>query len=195
MASESSESPLASGAIAPQARTIARPYAQAILALCQEQGLDLDAWQNLLLVCKVALEDPVGQQVLKLAPSRGARAPALAYLRHVLPPELDSQLAQNFLQVLADHGRFAQVGAIYEAFVALRKDLPLPCTVYAARVLQAEELSAIGYALMSRFNASIALKTIVDPTILSGLVITGKDFRIDCSGLKTLTDLKAALLK
>lgn len=185
------------------AKTIARPYAQALYDLCLEQNLDKNLWQDFLQACKLALEEPVGQQVLETALN-----PAVVkkFLVDVVPPELSAGLpagaVANFFQVLQDNKRFAYLPAIYDAFVDLRQgqDLPIPCSVYSAHELTPADVEALQRVLEARLHAKVETTTVLDPSLLTGLVITGKDysgqvFKMDCSGRKVFDDLKSALLK
>ena len=175
-------------------QTIARRYAQALLALGQEDGHyaaygeDLTAFTNVL-----ANEDLSGALMNPIYPAEARRGVLDAVLERLKP----SKIVENFLGLLQDKGRIGHVGAI-EAYYRLLVDEVN--NVKRATVITA---GAVGPAVQDQVKATleemtgkaIILESRQDPEIIGGIIAQVGDLTLDGSVKTQLKNLKESLIK
>lgn len=106
-----------------------------------------------------------------------------------------SELTRNFLGVLAENRRVAELPAIIRAFhaIAAAQRGEVTAEVASAHPLTAEQLSALEAKLRAREGRTVKLRTRVDPDLLGGLVVTVGSKRIDGSIRTRLNTLAQAM--
>jgi F-type H+-transporting ATPase subunit delta len=102
-----------------------------------------------------------------------------------------ADLTKNFLGVLAENRRVAELPAMIRAFhaIAAAQRGEVTAEVASAHALTDAQISALEQKLRAREGRTVKLKTNVDPDLLGGLVVTVGSKRIDGSirtRLKTL---------
>ncbi|MGZ3173213.1 MAG: F0F1 ATP synthase subunit delta [Croceibacterium sp.] len=106
-----------------------------------------------------------------------------------------SGLTQNFLGVLAQNRRIADLPAMIRAFhaIAAAQRGEVTAEVASARALTDEQLATLEQKLRAREGRTVKLKTRVDPDLLGGLVVTVGSKRIDGSIRTRLNSLAQAM--
>ena len=108
--------------------------------------------------------------------------------------ELD-QITANFLGVLAQNRRLAQLPAIIRAFrqLAARHRGELTAEVTSAHPLDETQVAALKQNLRTRFGTEVALDTTVDRDILGGILVKVGSQMIDGSIRTKLNTLALAM--
>ena len=150
---------------------LAGRYASALFDLARESNA-IDSVQKSLSVLGNALAESADLKALVSSPviSRADAAKAIAAVARSLG--LDS-LTGNFLGVLAENRRLADLGGMIGAFNAIvaahRGEVTAKVT--SAHPLSAEQLQTLAANLKTRVGRVVQIATTVDPAILGGLVV------------------------
>ena len=104
-------------------------------------------------------------------------------------------LTANFLGVLAENRRVAELPAMIRAFhmIAAAQRGEVTAEVASAHALTDEQLSTLETKLRAREGRTVKLRTRVDPDLLGGLVVTVGSKRIDGSIRTRLNSLAQAM--
>ncbi len=171
-----------------QSLTLARPYARAAFGLARDAGA-LPQWSDALAFAARLAADP------KVASLLGHPALARTEAVALLSPDGAAEAFGDFLAVLADNRRLAQlpeISGLYEQLRAESEGVVL-ATVTSASALPAAELDSITAALRKRFGRDVHLDTAVDENLIGGAVIAAGDVVIDGSLRGKLARLQSAL--
>ena len=106
-----------------------------------------------------------------------------------------SELIRNFLGVLAENRRVAELPAMIRAFhtIAAAQRGEVTAEVASAHALTDEQIATLETKLRAREGRTVKLKTRVDPDLLGGLVVTVGSKRIDGSIRTRLNSLAQAM--
>ena len=106
-----------------------------------------------------------------------------------------TDLTKNFLGVLAENRRIADLPAMIRAFhaIAAAQRGEVSAEVASAHALTDEQVTALEQKLRAREGRTVKLKTRVDPDLLGGLVVTVGSKRIDGSIRTRLNSLAQAM--
>jgi F-type H+-transporting ATPase subunit delta len=106
-----------------------------------------------------------------------------------------AELTKNFLGVLAENRRVAELPAMIRAFhaIAAAQRGEVTAEVTSAHALTDEQITALEQKLRAREGCTVKLKTSVDPDLLGGLVVTVGSKRIDGSIRTRLNSLAQAM--
>jgi F-type H+-transporting ATPase subunit delta len=106
-----------------------------------------------------------------------------------------SELTRNFLGVLAQNRRAAELPAIIRAFhaIAAAQRGEVNAEVVSAHPLTETQFSTLEQKLRAREGRTVKLKSRVDPDLLGGLVVTVGSKRIDGSIRSRLNSLAQAM--
>ena len=106
-----------------------------------------------------------------------------------------SELTQNFLGVLAENRRVADLPAMIRAFhmIAAAQRGEVTAEVASAHALTDEQIATLEGKLRAREGRTVKLKTRVDPALLGGMVVTVGSKRIDGSIRTRLNSLAQAM--
>ena len=104
-------------------------------------------------------------------------------------------LTRNFLGVLAENRRVAQLPAVIRAFqaIAAAQRGEVTADVATAHPLTADQLGALEQKLRAREGRTVKVKTSVDPELLGGIVVTIGSQRVDNSIRTRLNSLAQAM--
>lgn len=173
--------------------SLAGRYASALFDLASEAGTvsavesDLDRLDG-------ALSESSELRALIRNPevSREAIARVMAGLGGLLGL---SELTRNFLGVLAENRRVAELPAIIRAFatIAAAQRGEVQAEVASAHALTDEQIATLETKLRAREGRTVKLKSRVDPDLLGGLVVTIGSQRIDSSIRTRLNSLAQAM--
>lgn len=106
-----------------------------------------------------------------------------------------SGLTANFLGVLAENRRVAELPAMIRAFhmIAAAQRGEVTAEVASAHALTGDQLATLESKLRAREGQTVKLRTRVDPDLLGGLVVTIGSKRIDGSIRTRLNSLAQAM--
>jgi len=169
-------------------------YATALFELARDSKT-IDAVEASLANVRAALEqsEEFGRLVASPLVSRQDAARAVAATADALGVD---GTTRNFLGVLADNRRLAQLPAIIRAFRALAANHRGETTaeVTSAHPLSAAQVDALKQQLRTRIGRDVAIDLSVDPTLLGGLVVKIGSQMID-SSIKTRLNTLAHAMK
>lgn len=171
--------------------TLARPYAEAVFALAEEQQA-LPKWSQMLdLLVEVASDD---------------RIAALAVDPRVSPVQLTGLLldiggaslsddAKNVVRLLVQNDRVTLLPAIAAQFEQLKADAEgvVEVEAIAAFELNSEQTKQITQSVQQKLGREVKLHTSVDKALIGGVIIRAGDLVIDGSVRGHLYDLAAQL--
>ena len=183
---------------------IARPYAQAVFGLAQEQN-NLAQWDaQLQLLATVASDHAVlgltrnprvsGAQLAEVILDIGRIESAKAGLKEVGPFILNTSI-KNLVKLLAHNGRIGALGDIARAFTALRSDAEktVSATMATAVPIDKKQQQQFIMALQTKLGRRVNLAFEVDETLIGGAVIRAGDLVVDGSVRAQLQQLGATL--
>ena len=182
--------------------TIARPYAQAVFEVAQENSA-LGAFSESLAAAKTLLGDE--QVVGFLARPSLNDAQRLEFLQGLFSKAVGkdsvfaggSQHGTNFFKLLLENRRVAVLPEIAGRFEALKAQVEnvVDVTVTSASAISDEQKATIGKALRERLGRDVSIETEIDENLIGGAVIKAGDVVIDGSLRSRLEGLANALAK
>ena len=175
--------------------TIARPYAQAVFKLAQQQQA-LPAWSDMLGLAAVVAADAGMRKLLdnpRVLPAQLADL-FIDALTDIGGDRLNED-GRNLIRLLAERRRLTvlpEIFGLYEQFKneaegAIKAQL---ITAFPATDAQKQTVAA---ALKQRFGRDVQLEYITDPTLMGGAIVRAGDLVIDGSVRGKLTRLGTAL--
>jgi F-type H+-transporting ATPase subunit delta len=173
--------------------SLAGRYATALFALARDEK-KLEAVGTSLAALKQALAESADFRKLTTSPVTSREDAVKAVAAVASSMKLDP-LTANFLGVLAQNRRLAQLDKVIRAFNLLASDHRGETTaeVISARPLDDEQIAAIKTKLKSRVGRDVAVELSVDPSILGGLVVKVGSQMIDGSIRTKLNTLASAM--
>lgn len=171
--------------------TIARPYAQATLALAKEQNA-LQQWSDMLHYASAVAADE-DMAALIASPRLGSEQLAGLFL-DICGDKLNEH-GRNMIRVLAANDRLDVVAEITELFDIERalSEGMVEAEVISAIELSAAQKSSITESLKKRLGRDVTLNCRVDAAIVGGAIIRAGDVVIDGSVIGKLDKLASAL--
>jgi F-type H+-transporting ATPase subunit delta len=173
--------------------SLAGRYASALFDLASEAGT-VTAVESDLDTLRHALDQSPDFAALTTSPKvsrSGAKAAvsAVASLLKLTP------LTANFLGVLAQNRRLAQLPAVIRAFstIAAAQRGEVTAEVTSAHPLTDSQIETLRQKLTAREGRTVKLTTSTDPDLLGGLVVTLGSKRIDASIRTRLNTLAQAM--
>jgi len=173
--------------------SLAGRYATALFGLARDEN-QLSAVSDSLFSLRQALAESADLRELTTSPlitrEEGARAAAATAQAMHLDP-----ITTNFLGVLAQNHRLAQLGNVIRSFAMLLADHRGETTaeVTSAHPLTDDQVSALRSNLKERLNRDVVVDLTVDPAILGGLVVKVGSQMIDGSIRTKLNTLAHAM--
>ena len=173
--------------------SLAGRYALALFELARDEK-QLESVGASLAAVRRALAESDDLRTLTTSPLIGRDEAVKAVAAVADEMKLDP-LTGNFLGVLAQNRRLAQLGNVIRAFntLAARHRGEINAEVTSARPLDDSQLDAIRQNLRTRMGRDIAVETHVDPAILGGLVVKIGSQMIDGSIRTNLNNLAQAM--
>ena len=182
--------------------TVARPYAQAIFEVAQENGA-LEELSASLAVASELLGD--GQVAAFLARPSLNDDERLKFLQDLFAKAAGkksafgggSQHGTNLLKLLLENGRVAALPEIHQQFEALKAKVEnkVEAVITAAAPLSAAQEKEIAGSLKERLGRDVMISTEIDENLIGGAVIRAGDVVIDGSLRARLEGLANALTK
>lgn len=172
---------------------LARPYAQAVFELAQEDG-DLAHWSEMLGIAVMVARDPT---MLSLSQSPKVDAEQLGQLFIEVCGDGLSDQGANFIRLLAHNGRLAVLPDIVGQYETVRAEAEgsIEAEMVSAVEVDQPQQQKIVKALEQRLNRTVRLACKVDSGLLGGAVIRAGDMVIDGSFKSSLQKLAVALAR
>ncbi len=176
--------------------TIARPYAEAVFKLAQEQG-DLKGWSDKLQLVSAVIASPDMSALIgnpKISKGQLSQL-ILESCGDVGGVQFDAA-GKNLVTLLVENGRIgvvAEVSALYELCRA-EAEGSVEAEAISAMQLTDDQQKAIVTALTRRLGRNVELVCKVDESLLGGAIIRTGDLVIDGSAASRLTQLAKAML-
>lgn len=171
--------------------TLARPYAKAAFDYAREAS-DLNTWSSgLAVVAAVCREAKVAK--LLDSPTLAAEQKASALI-DTCGDQLNTQLC-SFVKILAENKRLALVGIISELFESLKakQEKFSDVSIMSAFSLESSVEKVLADKLKTVLMSDVTLKTVVDSSLIGGVIIRSGDTVIDGSVKGKLDNLAEAL--
>jgi len=159
--------------------TIARPYAEAVFRIAQDNKA-FAAWSDMLHLASSVVADP--RVASALDDPRRTTADKEALLLSIFGDRLEP-LGRNFIRVLVEAKRIALLPQIATLFEGLKNDAEgvAKARIESAFPLTGAELAEITASLEKHFARKIEATVAVDPALIGGARITVGDTVIDGS--------------
>ncbi len=173
--------------------TIARPYAQAVFSLAEEQK-DLKSWSETLQLA-AAIASDADMQGLIGNPSIDNERLAATFI-DICGKKITDH-AKNLINVLAENGRLSALPEISSQFEELKAEAEstVQAEMIAAFDVSDSQKKAIVAALKKRLGRDVTLTCKTDDTLLGGAIIRAGDLVIDGSVAGQLEKLTTALAR
>ena len=182
--------------------TVARPYAEAVFVVAQENKA-LDELSASLEAASELLED--GQVVRFLGEPALTDEQRLDFLQGLFAKAVGegtvfaggSQHGTNFLKLLLENGRVAVLPEISAQFEALKAKVEntIDAVIRAAAPLSSAQEKEIAGSLAKKLGRDVRVSTEIDENLIGGAVIRAGDVVIDGSLRARLQGLANALTK
>ncbi|MDH3355307.1 MAG: F0F1 ATP synthase subunit delta [Chromatiales bacterium] len=173
-------------------RTVARPYAQAVFALAQEQG-ELQSWSTMITLLGEAASDP---QLAALLENLEQDSTKMVELLQSICGDAMVESGANMLKLLAENGRLPLLPEIAELFEEERAEVEksVQANVVSATALSDAQQQQIIDALTKRLGKEVTLSNQVDDSLIGGAIIYAGDMVIDGSVANRLEKLTHSLV-
>ena len=171
--------------------TAARPYAKAAFQVAKD-GDALATWSQQLGFMALVAEDAQMRAVLD-SPRLTRQTMAEAFLA-VCADHVDAS-GQNFVHLLAENARLRLLPEISRLFELLKAEAEkkVEAQVTSAQEVSAAQQKAIASALKQRLGREVALKCVVDDSLIGGAIVRAGDLVIDGSVRGRLRRLASSL--
>ncbi len=172
-------------------QTLARPYAEAVFKLAQEQDR-LQDWSDTLGFMAVVMADKAMRGVLDQPEIENDRFVAL--IKDICAGRMDEQ-AENLLQLLLENNRlslFAEIVSLFDSFKA-DAERTVEVEVLSAFALDAGQQKSIAAAMEKKLGCAVTLQLKEDDSLMGGIVIRAGDLVIDGSAKGYLGELATHL--
>ncbi|HEC12272.1 MAG TPA: F0F1 ATP synthase subunit delta [Acidiferrobacteraceae bacterium] len=171
--------------------TLARPYAQAIFKLAQEQA-DMAAWSDMLELLSQVSRDPTMGALIHSP--RIDRDQLAGLFVEVCGQGINEQGA-NLVKLMIQNGRLGLLETVAQIYESLRADAEgkVDAEVLSAQAIDGAQQQRIATALKARLGRDVTLTCTINPELLGGAIIRAGDMVIDGSVRGRLQKLAGAL--
>ncbi|HHH39833.1 MAG TPA: F0F1 ATP synthase subunit delta [Sedimenticola sp.] len=165
--------------MAVEAKTVARPYAEAVAERAREQD-NFDHWSETLAFLTTVVKEPAMARLIRdpLFP----RDDLERLMLDLGAERLDAE-GRNLVRLLVQNGRLAVLPEIFEIYEQLKADEQqvLKVQVHSAYAVKPAQEKQIAAALKARLGREIVISSEKHPELIGGLVIRAGDLVIDGS--------------
>jgi F-type H+-transporting ATPase subunit delta len=170
--------------------TLARPYAEAVFLLAQEDN-DLSGWATLLKNLAMIARD---ERMKDIFGNPAIADDTVFALLSDIVGKLDKR-PENFVRVLMENGRLALLPEISSLYDALRSEAEasVDVVVTSAMKMDSKQEASLVSMLEKKLGKKIQLTSMVDAALIGGIVIRAGDLVIDGSVKGRLGDLASQL--
>lgn len=172
--------------------TIARPYAKAVFDQAREEG-NMDTWSNLLKTLAAIVREPRMRMVL--SSPKVSHKQLLELVSSVYGGQLSAS-ATNFIRVLIKSNRLRFAAQIAELFEQKRAEAEgrIEINVVSAFELDSEQARRIAEAMGKRTGKKVSISSVVDKSLIGGMIVRAGDSVIDASLRGRLNRLRNELI-
>lgn len=165
--------------MAQEATTIARPYAEAVFALANEDGT-LDQWSEMLDFVASLMQDSTMRRLVN-EPSQ-VKSQISELIVGIGADKLTTE-EQNLVRLLAENGRLQIASEIARRYESLKNRARgvLDVDVATAFPLDEKEQQSIAAILKNKLGRDIRITSTQEPALIGGVVIRAGDLVIDSS--------------
>lgn len=165
--------------MAQEATTIARPYAEAVFALANENGT-LDQWSEMLDYVASLMQDSAMQRLVN---EPGQNKSQIAELIIGIGGGKLTSEEQNLVRLLAENERLEVVSEISQRYESLknREMGVLDVDVTSAFPLDVTQQQSIATVLKNKLGRDIRITSSEEPALIGGVLIRAGDLVIDSS--------------
>ena len=174
-----------------EARTAARPYAEAAFEVAKGRG-KLAEWSQMLALLASVVSD---ERVARLASDpRVGRERLVEFVLGLVGKQFDAE-GGNFVRLLIDNHRLPLATEVARIFEELRAEAEgrVDVTIKTAYELTNDQRALLETGLKRRFGRTITLNVNVDPSLIAGIEIRAGDTVIDGTVKGRLQALAAQL--
>jgi F-type H+-transporting ATPase subunit delta len=170
--------------------TLARPYAEAVFRLAQEDG-DLASWAVLLKNLALIARD---DRMKDMFGNPAVEGETIFSLISDMVGKLDKRPA-NFIRVLLENNRLSLLPEVSVLYDALRSEAEASINVMVTSALKmdSKQEASLASVLEKKLGKKIHLTSAVDAELIGGIVIRAGDLVIDGSVKGRLGDLASQL--
>jgi F-type H+-transporting ATPase subunit delta len=174
-----------------EARTIARPYAEAVFRLAKAADT-LPAWSEMLQLAATIAADG---NIRALIGNPKVPARRLGELLLSIGGDSFNEAGRNFIVLLAENGRIAILPEVSELFEQLKTQHEgvLGAKIASAFAMSDEQLKELVANLETRFKRKIEAKVSIDPELIGGVKVEIGDEVLDTSVRGKLEAMAVAL--
>jgi F-type H+-transporting ATPase subunit delta len=171
--------------------TLARPYAKAVFDAAKEQDA-VDYWDQALALAGLIAANEAVKNILA---NPGLSERRKAELFFDTAEEQLPEALRNFLLILSENKRLALLPEISILFAFYRAELErtVKIKVSTAYEMTSDEQQQLAQALSSKLERKVALETVVDRSLIGGVVVNSGDLVIDASVRGKLAKMAKAL--
>lgn len=171
--------------------TLARPYAKAAFAYALAAG-DLAGWSDQLATAAAVSQQDTMKRVLA-SPSLMSSQQAQAFID--VCGDVLTEKGQNFIRVLAENKRLALLPQIYAGFEAHKsaQEKTVDVEFSTAFELDADTRQKLAEALSGKLQREVNVTTVVNKSLLGGVLVKAGDLVIDGSVRGRLAKLAEAM--
>lgn len=172
--------------------TIARPYAEAVFRVAQEEKA-YQAWSDILAVLAHIASDTETAAVMSHPKLK--QEDALHFLIEGIGSAVVTEKMKNFITVILENGRFKALPLIAEHYEALRAKLAgvTTVTIESAFAIEDSQLNKLTTQLEKHFKQKIDAKVVEHSELIGGIRVIVGDEIIDASIRGKLSRLAASL--
>lgn len=174
-----------------ESSTLARPYAKAAFDYALNRG-DLAGWSQQLATLSALMADT---KVAAAIDSPSLTATQQAQLLVDLCGDSLSDAGRNFVRVLAENKRLsllADISVLFELYKA-NQEKSVDVDVASAYPLDGALVEQLAAALKGKLQRDVSLNTVVDQSLLGGVLVRAGDIVIDGSVRGRLAKLAKAM--
>ncbi|MFV2055563.1 MAG: F0F1 ATP synthase subunit delta [Thiohalomonadales bacterium] len=171
--------------------TIARPYAQAIFSLAQEES-QLAQWSDMLQFCSVVATDSDMRDIIA---NSLVSKDQLTKLFIEICADVLNDYGKNLVKLLVENHRLAVLAEIAAQFETLKSEAEktIEAEIVAAYEITAKQKTTITAKLAARLGREVSLTCRIDKTLLGGAIIKAGDMVIDGSTMGQIQKLSVEL--
>jgi F-type H+-transporting ATPase subunit delta len=171
--------------------TIARPYAQAVFGLAQEES-QLAQWSDTLQFCAAVVAD---SQMKNLIDNSDIGKEQLVPLFLEICGDRLNDYGQNMVKLLVENHRLQvlpEIAAQYETLKA-EAEKTIEAEIVAAYEITSKQKTDIAAKLAKRLGRKVSLSCRVDESLIGGAIIKAGDMVIDGSTIGQIRKLSVEL--
>jgi F-type H+-transporting ATPase subunit delta len=171
--------------------TLARPYAEAVFRLAEEQGT-LDKWSETLQFIATIVQDP---QIVSVIANPKVDRTALKTLLLDIGDEYLDEVGKNLIKLLIDNGKLMIVPQLVSQYEQLKAQHQgyVKVEIVSAYEVEPPQREAIETALQKRLGKAVELNITLDSTLIGGWLIRTENQVIDISIKGRLQQMAAEL--